>query len=43
MLSKAYAIIRDRWLMNWPMGAAGGMLHAGVIPEFGWEFLARDP
>jgi hypothetical protein len=25
------------------MGAAGGILHAGVIPEFGWEFLARDP
>ena len=43
VLNKAYAIIRDRLLMNWAMGAAGGMLHAGVIPEFGWEFLARDP
>jgi hypothetical protein len=43
VVNKAYAIIRDRLLMNWAMGAAGGMLHAGVIPEFGWEFLARDP
>jgi hypothetical protein len=43
VVSKVYPIIRDRELMAWQMGAAGGILHAGVIPEFGWEFLARDP
>ena len=43
VVNKVYPIVRDRLLMDWPMGAAGGMLHAGVIPEFGWEFLARDP
>jgi hypothetical protein len=43
VVNKVYPIIRDRMLMDWAMGAAGGILHAGCIPEFGWEFLARDP
>jgi hypothetical protein len=29
--------------MAWQMPDAGGIAHAGFIPEFGWEFLSRDP
>lgn len=43
LVNKVYPIIRDRRLMAWPMPDAGGISHAGFIPEFAWEFLARDP
>ena len=43
VVAKVYPIIRDRELMAWQMALPGGILHAGYIPEFGWEFLSRDP
>jgi hypothetical protein len=41
--NKTWALVRDRELMGWRVAGPGDLAHDGFIPEFGWEFLARDP
>ena len=41
--NKTWALVRDRALMGWRVSSPGDLAHDGFIPEFGWEYLARDP
>lgn len=40
IVGAAWAMIRDRQLMGWPVSSPDDMAHDGFIPEFGWEFLS---